>query len=164
MADPLLPEIADLDTFGGTFADLNPVIDPVTDMAAAYQNNLTANVVALAHTAPRAWARCTVSGGVITLADHDAVWGNGAGVAPTVARTIAGVYTVTWAASYEDLRHADDAESHATSLRCSQVNGYKSAAARIVNARLTSAVVATITAYDAAGTAADVDEFTLTVW
>lgn len=164
MATPLLPEIADLDTFGGTFADLYPVIDPTTDMAAADQNNLTANVVAMSHTAPRAWARCTISGGVITLADHDAVWGNGAGVAPTAARSSAGVYTVTWAASYDDLRAVDDAESHAVSLRCSQANGYKSGAARIVNVRLSSVVIAAVTAFDAAGSAAELDEFTVTVW
>jgi hypothetical protein len=162
MTTPLAPDTPDLDTFGGTFVNADPVVDPETDMDAAYQNRLTAQVVMLSHAAPRAWARCTVSGGVVTVADHDAVWGTGGGVAPTATYVGPGEYTVAWAASYDDLQATP--ESHAVSLRCVQASAFRAAAARIVNARLADAVTAEVTAYDAAGAAAEVDQFTVTVW
>lgn len=162
MATPLLPEVADPTTFGGPFEDHTPVVDPVTDMAASYQNRLNAQAAMLSHTAARAWARCTVSGGVVTVADHDAVWGDTAGVKPTATYVGVGEYTVEWAASYDDLQATP--ESHAVSLRCVQVSAFKSAASRIVNGRLADAVTAEVTTYDAAGSPAEVDQFTVTVW
>jgi hypothetical protein len=162
MTTPLLPEVADLDTFGGVFVDADPVVDPETDMAASYQNRINAQLAAASHTQPRAWARCTISGGVITLADHDAVWGSGAGVAPTAVYSATGVYTVTWAAAYDDLQ--DTPEEHAVSLRAAVATGYAGTSARIVCASCTSAVVATVRAWDAAGTAADLTEFTVQVF
>lgn len=162
MTTPLLPEIADPTTFGGPFANHAPVVDPTTDMDASYQNLLNAQVAMLSHTAPRAWVRCTVSGGVVTVADHDAVWGNTSGVKPTATYVGTGNYTVEWAASYNDLQ--DTPESHAVSLRCAHASGFKSSAARIVNSRLSDAVTAEVTAYDAAGSAAELDQFTVTVW
>lgn len=162
MTTPIAPETPDLSTFGAPYLDADAVVDPETEMAAAAMNLLATQVVATGHTAPRAWARCTISAGVITLADHDAVWGSGGGVAPTAARSSAGVYTVTWAASYDDLQ--DVPESHATSLRALNATGHAAAGARIVNASLTSAVVASVKAYDAAGAAAELDGFTVTVW
>lgn len=161
MTTPLAPDTPDLDTFGGTFVNADPVVDPETDMDAAYQNRLTAQVVMLSHTAPRAWARCTVSGGVVTVADHDAVWGSGGGVAPTATYVGPGEYTVAWAASYDDLQSTP--ESHAVSLRYATASGFRPAFARIVNARLADAVTAEVTAYDAVGTPAEVDEFVVVV-
>ena len=54
MTTPLLPEIADPTTFGGPFTNHAPVVDPMTDMDASYQNLLNAQVAMLSHTAPRA--------------------------------------------------------------------------------------------------------------
>lgn len=162
MATPLLPETADPTTFGGPFENHAPVVDPVTDMDAAYQNRLNTEVAMLSHTAPRAWVRCTVSGGAVTVADHEAVWGNGEALEPTATYVSTGKYTVEWAASYDDLQATP--ESHATSLRCCQVSAYKASASRIVNGRLSDAVTAEVTTYDATGSAAEVDQFTVTVW
>lgn len=162
MSTPIAPETPDLSTFGAPYLDADAVVDPETEMAASAMNLLATQVVATGHTAPRAWALCTISGGVITLADHDAVWGSGAGVAPVAARSSAGVYTVTWASAYDDLQ--DVPESHSTILRAAVASGYAAAGARIVNGYLSSAIVATVKAYDAAGVAADVDTFTVTVW
>lgn len=156
MTTPLLPDTPDPSTFGGPYQDADGVVDPETEVGATYLNRLIAQVAMAGHTVPRAWARCTVSGGVIALADHDAVWGAGGGVAPTVARSAQGVYTVTWAASYDDLQSPP--ESHTVSLRGAVASGYAAAGARIVNARLSSAVQATVKSFDAAGSAADVDE------
>lgn len=161
MTTPVLPEVADLDTFGGSFEDADAVVDPQTELSAAYFNRLVAQVAMLSHTAPRAWARCTVSGGVITLADHDAVWGAGAGVAPTPNRSGAGVYTVTWAASYDDLQATP--ESHNVSFRAAKASG-DGAAARIVQGSLSSANVASVKSFDAAGAPVDVTEFVVMVW
>ena len=162
MTTPLAPQTPDVDTFGGTFTDADGVVDPETELSATYFNRLVAQTVMLSHTTPRAWARVTVSGGVATLADHDAVWGNTAGVAPTVTYVGTGEYTVEWDASYDDLQTTP--ESHAVSLRCAHASGFKAAAARIVNARMADAVTAEVTVWNTAGSPADVDQFTVTVW
>jgi len=162
MTTPLLPDVPDLDTFGGTFVNAQAVVDPTTDMDAAFQNRLTAQLVMLSHTAPRAMARVTVAATVATLADHEAVWGNTGAVAPVVVRASIGVFTVTWASSYNDLQAAP--EAHTTGLRFVQATGYLSGAAIFVNGYLSGARVARVTVYDATGTPADPDEFTVTVW
>jgi hypothetical protein len=160
MTTPLLPDTADLDTFGGTFEDFDGVVDPQTELAARYYNRLTTQAAAVSHTASRAMARCSITGGSIALEDHDAVWGATESVEPTPARSGAGDYTVTWAASYDDLQ--DDPEEHTVSIRFADGQGYKSGAARIVNIYRVSATQVAIKAYDAAGVAAELDEFT--VW
>jgi hypothetical protein len=162
MTTPVLPDVADLNTFGGTFVNADAVIDPTTDMDATFQNRLTAQAAMLSHTAPRAWCRCTVTAGVIARADHDAVWGSTSAVAPTVARSGTGVYTVTWASSYDDLQSTP--EAHTTALRGASVTGYLASTAVIVNGYLSGSRVATVTSYNAAGVAADVDQFLVVVW
>lgn len=162
MPTPLAPQTPDADTFGGTFTDADGVVDPETELSATYFNRLVAQTVMTGHTAVRAWARVTVSDGVATLADHDAVWGNTAGVAPTATRTGTGVYTVEWAATHDDLQATP--EEQTVSLRCAHASAFKASASRIVNARMADAVTAEVTTYDDAGSAADVDQFTVTVW
>ena len=162
MTTPLLPDVADLDTVGGTFVNADAVIDPTTDMDAAFQNRLTAQVAMLSHTAPRAMCRCTVFGGVITRADHDAVWGSTSAVAPTVARSGAGVYTITWAASYDDLQSTP--EAHTTALRFALVTAYGPITPAIANAYLSTSRVVTVNVYDVTGAAIDIPQFTVVVW
>lgn len=161
MTTPLAPETPDADTFGGVFDNADAVVDPETELDASYFNRLLAQVVMLSHTAARAWARVT-AGAAPVVADHDAVWGTGASVAPTVVRSAVGVYTVSWASAYDDLQATP--ESHSVSLRACQGGVAHAGAARIHNESLASANTATIRCYDAAGAAADVDEFTLWVW
>jgi hypothetical protein len=161
MTTPVLPDTPDLDTFGGTFADADAVVDPETELAASYFNRLNANVVAASHTAIRAWVRVT-AGIAPSVADHDAVWGDGAGLAPVVARTGSGVYTVTWLTAYDDLQ--SQAEEHQITIRSASVSVTHSGAARIIQHTLTSASVVTVNVYDAAGVAADCNAFHLSVW
>lgn len=161
MTTAVVPDIPDLDTFGGTFANADAVVDPQTELAAEYFNRLNANVVGVSHTATRAWVRVT-AGVAPSVADHDAVWGNGAGLAPAVARTGSGVYTVTWLTSYDDLQF--QAEEHAITLRAASPSVSHSGAFRHAQWTLTSAVVVTVNVYDAAGAPADCDAFFLQVW
>lgn len=161
MTTAVLPEVADLDTFGGAFVDADAVVDPETEVAASYFNRLVAQAAMASHTLPRAWVRVT-AGSSPTVADHDAVWGNSDSVKPTVARSGAGVYTVTWASSYNDLQ--DTPESHTVSIRAASANGSHSGALRHVQHELTSAVVVTVRSFNSGGSATDVDSFFLQVW
>jgi hypothetical protein len=160
MTTPLAPDTPDASTFGGPYRDFDNIEDPETDVGSDALNKLITQVVQLSHTAPRAWVR-VAAGAAPTLTDHDAVWGNTAGVAPTLARTGTGVYTVTWAATYNDLQATP--ESHAVNFRAA-LPAPKSASARFLHYDLTSSRVVTVKSFDAAGSPADVDEFTLTVW
>ena len=162
MTTPLLPEIADPTTFGGPFANHAPVVDPTTDMDASYQNLLNAQVAMLSHTAPRAWVRCTVSGGVVTVADHDAVWGNTSGVKPGHLRRDGELHGRMGGVLQRPARTRRRATRSACGVLMRAGSG--SSAARIVNSRLSDAVTAEVTAYDAAGSAAELDQFTVTVW
>lgn len=161
MTTPLLPDTATVDTFGGVFANEDGVVDPTTEVDASYINRLITQAVMASYTQPRAWARCTVSGGVITLAAHGAVWGDTAPVAPTAARTSAGLYTLTWATSYDDLQ--DTPESHSTNVRAVVgVSAYNSTSFIAPTAAATAANVITVRTWDDAGAAADCTEFTVT--
>lgn len=158
MTTPLLPDTASADTFGGTFANEDAVVDPETEVDASYFNRMIVQLVMGSYTATRARARCTVSGGVVTLAEHSAVWGDTAPVAPTAARTSAGLFTLTWAATYDDLQATP--EAHSVNIRFPEASAYKSGAAMITNVRRTAANVLEVTTYDDAGAATDPDEFT----
>lgn len=161
MSTPLAPEIPSLDTFGGTFVNADAVVDPTTECDASFFNRLLAQVVMLSHTAPKAWVSCTVSGGTVTIVDHDAVWGNTSAVKPTVARTGAGIFTVTWASSYSDLQSTP--ETHSLSIRACDAGGY-AATPVFFNYTITGTTQVTVLSLDAAGSSADPDEFTVRIW
>jgi hypothetical protein len=166
MALPIAPELPSLDTFGGTFSDASSVVDAETELAATHYNALIAHVVGISKTVPKAWARVTISGGTPTLADHSAVWGDTVGVAPTLTDNAAGDITVTWAASYNDLRESPEtAESHAVQVRAAQLS-CKAATAINLSASydLVSAVAVRCKFYDKTDALTDPAEFTLTVW
>ncbi len=97
-----LPAIYTLSTYGGAMANYAPVEDPTTDRDATAANQAYASAAAATHTTPRAWARFTAaaSTGAMVLVAHDAVWGTS--VPPTLARTSAGIFTVTWPATITD--------------------------------------------------------------
>lgn len=158
MTTPVLPDTADLSTFGGTFVNVAPVVDPTTDMDATYQNRINAQLAMLSHTAVRAWARVTISGTTPTVADHDAVWGGTPAVAPSVTRDAPGQYTVTWASSYDDLQST--AESHSVLFRTSLVNVWDTVAPSSVSRVHLGNTVNVIFA-DNTGAAVDPNEFTV---
>ena len=90
-----------LNTLGGALNDYSAVVDPTTDRGAAAVNTLVADVAMMGAIAPRAWclftAAATTAG--MMLVSHNAGWGNSPGVAPTLARSAVGIYTLTWPAS-----------------------------------------------------------------
>lgn len=160
MTTPLLPDTAGVSTFGGNeYADEDAVVDPETEVSATYFNRITSQLAASSYTAIRAWCRVTVSGTTPTVAAHGAVWGDTPAVAPVAARTGAGVYTLTWPASVDDLQATP--ESHSTNIRC--VLGYSVNAAAASDARwaYTSANVLTATFHNNAGAATDPTDFSV---
>ena len=159
MTTPLLPDTATVATFGGNdHFDEDAVVNPEAEQAAADWDRTVTQVTQVGYTADRAWVYCIISGGVITLTAHGAVWGDSGAVAPAVVRTSAGLYTITWASAYNDLQAVP--ESHAVSVRCiTGIVGHNGATAAIVNAEIISPTVVWVRSYDAAGAAADVRAF-----
>lgn len=166
MALPIAPELPSLDTFGGTFSDASSVVDPATELAATHYNALVAHLVAISKTAPKAWVRVTISGGTPTIADHSAVWGDTNAVVPALTDNAAGDVTITWAASYDDLRESPETpESHAVSIRAAQLSCKAATAINLSTSYdLVSAVAVRCKFYDKTDVLTDPGEFTLTVW
>lgn len=161
MTTPVLPDIADPTTFGGYYANLAPVVDPTTDVDALYFNRIIAQLAALAHTAPRAWAKVTISAGVATLADHDAVWGGTVGVAPVVSKNATGNYVVTWASAYNDLQQTP--ESHGVAFRAGTLTCIDTAVNLAEEISIASNVV-TCKFYNKTDTLTDPAGFFLVMW
>lgn len=97
-----LPGIATLDTYGGIKQDAYPLTDPTTDMSAAEGNAAFSDVAMMTACCMRAWVQFSVASSTPTLVAHNAMWGTGAGVAPVIARSTTGVYTITWPATVQD--------------------------------------------------------------
>ena len=97
-----LPDKDDIDTYGGEKSDYAPIEDPTTDTAASEFNSLKCSVAMGSRTAVRAWVKFTTHATTPVLVSHDAVWGNSVSVAPTVTRTGAGIFVVTWPAYVDD--------------------------------------------------------------
>lgn len=160
MTTPLLPETAGVSTFGGNdHTDVDPVVDDASEYSSTYLDRLVTQVAMSAYTQPRAFCRVTVSGAAATRADHSAVWGDTSGVAPTVAYVGTGIFTVTWATSYDDIQATP--ESHSVSIRFPEVSAYNGATFVHATVSATSANVLTVRTFDAAGVAADPTEFTV---
>ena len=97
------PDRDTIATYGGPYNDYSPSLDPTVDASSAGFNPMLANVAMILNVAPRAWVRFKPAGsGTPTLVAHWAMWGTGAGVAPVIARTAQGTYTVTWPAVVQD--------------------------------------------------------------
>ena len=156
-----LPDVDDLDTLGGAFADYDNVEDPTTDLGAAFYNKNNANTAMMTQTAAR--AICTFVGGAVPADPgsgfvHAAVWGGSAPVKPVVANTGTGVYTVTWPASVND----ELAVSHTVNLRRGHT-AVEGGTPYITTTEITSANVATVRIFDATGTLSN-GAGTFTVW
>lgn len=160
-----LPDVDSLSTYGGALNDYSPVIDPTTDESAAYRNKYAANVAMLTHTAARAM-RSFVGATGATPTDpvsgfvHDAVWGNTAPLKPVVARTSAGLWTVTWAASVND----ELAVAHTVNFRRARVAVECGATLFHVTCAVTAANVITVRGWTNAGVADDLNGLVVTVW
>lgn len=149
-----LPDVDTLaGSLGGTMQNYSPVEDPNTDLDAAYDNRARCDVAMMTHTATRAWARITLAAttGAMVLVAHDAQWGNSAPVAPALARTGTGVFTLTWPSAVND----ELAASHTVNLRGVHRPNVRGATLYHVLAEVTAANVVTVRAFNSAGAASD---------
>lgn len=161
MTTPIAPDRPTLATFLAPYRDANAVGNPESDLGSLALNRIVAQVVAVGMTNPIAWARCTISGSTITLADHSAVWGDTNAVKPTTARTSAGLYTVTWATTYFDLQAVP--EEHSVNIRNAAVSGY-GAAGMTFQRQITSTRQVTVRTYNSLFAATDCTEFEIRIW
>ncbi len=147
------PAVDSLDTYGGAKVDLNPITDPTTDRPSAAVNEAYASVAAMTHTAVQCWARVTTaaSTGAMVLSSHDAAWGNEVSVAPTLARTTTGVFTVTWPATVTD----ELGDTPTVALRAAARPNTEGATLYFAQAVKTSANVVTFYVFNSAGAAND---------
>ncbi len=146
------PDIDTVATYGGVLTNAWPVEDPTTDQDADGMNACKASTAAMTHTAARAWARFTSDPTTPAFAltnPHDSMWGNDLSVRPTLARTGAGVYTLTWPSTVTDELGA----THALNLRFAKACFENQAA--IANAEVTAVNVVTVRLWNLAGAAAD---------
>lgn len=147
-----LPSPSDFAAYGGKLKNYTAGIeDPTTDRDAKAVNQALSDLAMMTRMCPRAWCQFNASNAP-TIVSHDAVWGNATLLAPTVARTSAGVFTLTWPASIID--HLG--ETRSVSFRWGDSNVSDSTAKHSVQVKRTSANVATVYTYDAAGAAADI--------
>lgn len=91
-----------LATYGGLLSDYAAVEDPQTDRPASGANQAYASTAAMTHCVPRAYVVIVGNATTPTVAEHDAAWGNTAGVLPTLVRNSAGDITVAWPATVTD--------------------------------------------------------------
>lgn len=142
-------------TYGGVLNDYAPVVDASTDRPASGVNQAYGSVAAMTHNAPRAFCRLVLAAttGALALASpypHDAAWGNSVGVQPTLARTSAGVFTITWPASVTD----EIGNSQAVSFRYA-IGALEGPNAGDIACSVTSPNVVTLYAFNVAGAAND---------
>lgn len=114
----MLPDKNSYQNLGGEIVDYSAVVDPTTDLGAAQDDDARADVAAMTRTAIRAYVTFTATTSP-TPTEHDAVWGNADLVAPTIIRSSAGVFIVTWPASVVDARGI----THSVNLRVGWANG-----------------------------------------
>lgn len=94
----------DIDSYGGLKVDIEPVEIPPGQRRAGVENIITVDQAALTLMPLRAWVRweSVAVNGFIDPDDvtHRSLWGTGDGQKPSVERTAAGLYTITYAATF----------------------------------------------------------------
>ncbi len=163
MTTPILPGIASVATFGGNaMVNHDTVENPETEVDASFWNLMVTQLTMMGYTVPRAWCKASVSGApALVVTTHRAVWGNAEAVKPTPNRVSAGVYTLTWATTYDDLQA--ESETHATSFIDVIARAYNGASFIGCTAAVTASNVVTIRTFDAAGVATDCTELSVCV-
>ena len=148
-----LPDRDTLATYGGPMSNYSDPIDPTTDEDAAFRNKYAANVAMMSHTIGRA-ARSFLgtTGGATAIADpstgfvHDALWGDGASVKPSVTHVQTGIYDATWPSSVNDELGA----AHTLTLRRAKAAVESSdGTLRIAEAKITGSQKVRIYTYEA---------------
>ncbi len=91
------------DSLGGAKTDYVAIVDPQTDRSADEVNAAFCSLAEMTNTTPQAIVQWTCSAtGSIVPTFHRALWGSTLAVIPTVTNVSAGVYTVTFPASFVD--------------------------------------------------------------
>lgn len=142
--------------YGGPFADRKLVRDPSTQMGSEKGNRLLEDVAQMTRTTPRAMVafQLATSGSSIDPANvtHTTVWGSGSTPKPTVTRSGAGEYTVTWPSSLDD--ELGVTESVVFTYACGQPNVRGSTDGRARISAIVSNVV-TVKVYDTSNVLSD---------
>jgi hypothetical protein len=95
-------------SYGGTYQNEEAVVDPVSEVDAVYGNRAFADLARLTLASGATWfsfitttdaAVATVAAGNVAVSGW---WGNGSAQKPVVSKTATGIYTLTWAASFDD--------------------------------------------------------------
>lgn len=97
----MLPNINDYAALGGEQVNYRPVTNPQTDIDAEIWNEVKADTAAMTAVCDRAWVRFYWTGSATSVIAHAAVWDS---TPPTVTRSIAGEYVITWPATVVDAR------------------------------------------------------------
>ena len=97
-----------LQSYGAPYNNADPVEDPETEIADDLLNRALEDLAQTTRTIERANLNFTTTAvahpttvGTATI-DHDTVWGSGVSTRPVITKTGQGLYTITFAASYND--------------------------------------------------------------
>lgn len=148
--------------FGGAKVDARPINNPTSQLAASNYSDLAETVAEGTRTADRAIVSfATIAApGAVTATLNRTVWGSGALYTPVLARTGAGVYTVTYSATYVNGLGVTETVNLLTAH--GQVDG---TVFGLVQCTMTSSVVVTVRIFDAAGAPTDLGGGPIvTVW
>ncbi len=172
----MLPDIDDLDTYGGPITDYSAVIDPSTDEGAIFRNRYAVNVAAMTRTAARGFCTFVGANGAdptdpLTGFVHNAVYGTILAYKPVLDRIAEGVYTVTLPAEVQQQDIFNEAAAigggvtHSLNLRRAHAQVECSdGTLRHAVAERTDVNVIKVRCYLANGTADDLDGQNITVW
>lgn len=151
-----LPDILSDSNCGLPKSNRTFVVNPTTDVSYDEFESIAVGTMAMSHTAFRAHVYVDADATTPALLDHDAVWGGTAGVAPALARSSAGVYTLTWDSAYDDLNPTPARQvSHSTNIRFAHVSIAEATAGFI--AYTFTANVLTVRTWNSSGTPTDID-------
>jgi hypothetical protein len=146
-----LPEKLSYDSLGGEKSDYSAIVDSSTDRSAVEVNAAYAAVAMMSRTAPRALVRMTVSTSDPVIASWESVWKAGTATAPTLVRSGAGVYSITFPSSVLD----EQGNSHSLNFFGAQVSSEDFTTAWLLAAYATSANSITVYVKNTSGVAAD---------
>lgn len=147
------PQSHTLADFGGVLNDLSPITDPTTDRPAAGANAAYGSVAAMTRVSGRAWVLFSASPTATTLVAHGAAWPTTAQVTPTLSRSSAGVYVISWPATVTDETGLTQTVSLAICKAITFAGTTPYAAAAVVTGRSATVYVTTLggAAVDPAG-------------
>lgn len=164
MTTPIAPDIPAPSTFGPPLRNFGEIEDPETDMDSGAWNLLRVQVAAMASTQAKAIVTFGIDSGFVSVLHHTAQWGAAPGVAPSVVRVGPGVYDVTWASSYTDLRDDGAAEPHPWTIRSVTVSCDLDVYPQSISYRRTSATSVRVTLWNPVDATEDALEVTVVVW